>query len=123
MPKRIALRTPNGDFAIELNDTATADALYLALPVEAYANVWGEEIYFEVPIHMELEGGRKVLEVGEVAYWPEGDAFCVFFGPTPVSKGARPEAYSPVTPIGEVVSDIEPLRGVGDRSRVTLERA
>jgi hypothetical protein len=120
--KRIVMKTPDGEILIELNESATADALYLALPVEAYVNVWGEEIYFEVPVHMKLEDGRKVLEVGEVAYWPQGDAFCLFFGPTPVSKGPEPEAYSPVSPLGRVVSDIEALRSIGDRTHITLER-
>lgn len=110
------------DVLIELNDSETADALYLALPLEAYVNVWGEEIYFEVPVSMKLEKGRKVLEVGEVAYWPQGEAFCLFFGPTPVSKGASPEAYSPVSPLGRIVSDLGALRTIGDRTRITLER-
>ena len=118
------MRTPETEILIELNESATADVLYLALPVEAYVNVWGEEIYFEVPVHMDLESGRKVMEVGEVAYWPQGDAFCLFFGPTPVSQGAAPEAYSPVSPLGRVVSssDIEVLRSIGDRTHITLER-
>ena len=72
---------------------------------------------------MQLENGRKEMEVGEVAYWPQGKAFCLFFGPTPVSKGERPEAFSPVTPLGRVVGDVETLKWLGDRTRVRLERA
>jgi uncharacterized protein len=121
--KRIVLKTPEKDFLIDLNESATADAVYLALPLEAYVNVWGEEIYFEIPVHLKLENGKKVMEVGEVAYWPQGDAFCVFFGPTPVSKGSRPEAYSPVTPIGLVVADAESLKELGDRTLIRLEKA
>ena len=120
---RIVLKTPLREFVIQLNDSATADAVYLALPLEAYVNVWGEEIYFAIPVHMKLENGKKVMEVGEVAYWPQGDAFCVFFGPTPVSKGREPEAYSPVSPIGKVVADVEALKEIGDRTLVRLERA
>ncbi len=120
---RIVMKTPENEFLIELNDSATADALYLALPIEEYINVWGEEIYFEVPVDMRLEDGRKVLEVGEVAYWPQGKAFCVFFGRTPVSKGPKPEAYSPVSPLGKVVGEVEALKGLGDRTRVRLEQA
>ncbi len=119
----IVLKTPEKDFLIELNDSATADAVYLALPLEAYVNVWGEEIYFEIPVHMKLENGKKVMEVGEVAYWPQGDAFCVFFGPTPVSKGTKPEAYSPVSPIGRVVADAASLKELGDRTLIRLEKA
>jgi uncharacterized protein len=121
--KRIVLKTPEKDFLIDLNDSATADAVYLALPLEAYVNVWGEEIYFEIPVHLKLENGKKAMEVGEVAYWPQGDAFCVFFGPTPVSKGSKPEAYSPVSPIGLVVADAESLKELGDRTLIRLEKA
>jgi uncharacterized protein len=121
--KRIVLKTPEKDFLIDLNESATADAVYLALPLEAYVNVWGEEIYFEIPVHLKLENGKKVMEVGEVAYWPQGDAFCVFFGPTPVSKGSKPEAYSPVSPIGLVFADAESLKELGDRTLIRLEKA
>ena len=119
----IVMKTPERDFSIELNESATADAIYLALPIEEYINVWGEEIYFEIPVEMKLENGRKEMEVGEVAYWPQGKAFCLFFGPTPVSKGAKPEAYSPVTPLGKVLNDVDALKGLGDRTKVRLERA
>jgi len=120
---RILLKTPDKEFLIQLNDSATADAVYLALPLEAYVNVWGEEIYFEIPVHMKLENGKKVMEVGEVAYWPQGDAFCIFFGQTPVSKGPKPEAYSPVSPIGMVVGEVESMKEIGDRTFIRLERA
>jgi len=120
---RIVMKAPEMDFFIELNDSATADAIYLALPIEEYINVWGEEIYFEIPVEMKLENGKKVMEIGEVAYWPQGKALCVFFGRTPVSKGSNPEAYSPVTPLGRILNDLDSLKGLGDRTRVRLERA
>jgi hypothetical protein len=120
---RIIMKTPETDFGIELNDSATADAIYLALPMEEYINVWGDEIYFEIPVEMQLEKGQKVMEIGDVAYWPQGKAFCLFFGRTPVSQGPKPEAYSPVSPLGRVLNDVEALRTVGDRTRVRLERA
>lgn len=107
---------------IELNDSVTADLIWLALPLEAYVNVWGEEIYFEIPVKMQLENARKVMQVGEVAYWPDGSALCLFFGPTPVSSGPDPVAYSPVTPVGRVVKEVEGLKEIGDRTKVSLER-
>jgi len=121
--KRIIMKTPDKDFLVELNESPTADMIWLSMPVDTYINVWGEEIYFEVPVVMKLENAKKVMEIGEVAYWPEGKAFCIFFGRTPVSKGELPEAYSPVTPIGRVVHDIDALKKLGDRTRVSLERA
>ena len=115
------MRTRYEDFEIELNDSTTADALYLTLPLEREINVWGGEIYFEIPVHDKLENGRKIMSVGEVAYWPEGDALCIFFGRTPASKGELPEAYSPVTPLGRVVSNLERLEELSDKTSVTLE--
>ncbi|MEM0449290.1 MAG: cyclophilin-like fold protein [Methanomassiliicoccales archaeon] len=120
---RIVMRTPEHDIYMELNDSETSRAIYEVLPIDEYINVWGEEIYFPVPVKHKLENGKKIMEVGEIAYWPEGEAFCIFFGPTPVSKGPLPEAYSPVTPLGRVVSDIAPLKELGDRTRIFLERA
>ncbi len=120
---KIRLRSKTEDFEIELNDSDTANAIYLELPFEGYANVWGEEIYFEIPIHLTLEkGARKEMEVGEVGYWPSGSAFCLFFGPTPVSVDNKPMAYSPVNPVGKVVGDARRLEKIGDRMKVVLER-
>ncbi len=118
---KIVMRTRYDSFEIELNDSDTANALYLALPLEREMNVWGGEIYFEVPVDQPLQDGRKVMERGEVAYWPEGSAFCIFFGPTPVSKGKAPEAYTPVTPLGRVVTNLERLEHLSDRGVVVLE--
>lgn len=119
---RILLRTRYDRWEIELNDTLAAFKLYEALPLEREINVWGGEIYFPVPVDCELENGRKVLEVGEVAYWPEGNAFCIFFDRTPVSTTSKPEAYSPVTPLGRVLGDVSGMADLADRTRVTLER-
>jgi hypothetical protein len=118
---KIVMRTRYDEFEIELNDSTTADGLYLALPLEREINVWGGEIYFEVPVHDKLDRGKKVMEVGEVAYWPEGNALCIFFGRTPASKGDAPEAYTPVTPLGKVVTNLEKLEELADRTTVTLD--
>ena len=118
---KIVMRTRYDEFVIELDDSTTADALYLALPLEREINVWGGEIYFEVPVHDKPKGGRKVMEVGEVAFWPEGEAFCIFFGRTPASKGDAPEAYSPVTPLGKVVTNLDKLEELADRTTITLD--
>ena len=114
---RILMRTRYERWEIELNDTLAAFKLFEALPLEREINAWGGELYFAVPVECELENGRKVMEVGEVAFWPEGNAFCVFFGRTPVSTASKPEAYSPVTPIGRVLGDVSTMSDLsqGDR--------
>jgi hypothetical protein len=123
MGNRILLLIGKHDFEVELNDSDTANAIWLATPFEAYTNAWGEEIYFEIPVKVKLEGGRRVLQPGEVAYWPEGQALCVFYGPTPVSKGEEPEAVSDVSPVGRLVGDPRRFEAVGDRQRVLVRRA
>ncbi|MEM2979466.1 MAG: cyclophilin-like fold protein [Methanomassiliicoccales archaeon] len=115
--------TPNDEYLIELNDTKTAMEIWDALPFETYTNVWGAEISFEIPIAAELERGKTLMEVGEVAFWPDGNALCLFYGPTPVSRSNKPEAISKVTPVGRILGDPGRLKNVGDRMRVILERA
>ena len=107
---------------IELNDSLTSWKIFESLPLEREINVWGGEFFFSVPVKAELDNGKKVMEVGEVAFWPEGNALCFFFGPTPVSKTNSPEAYSPVTPVGRVLGNIEALAELPDKTLVTLER-
>ena len=80
-----------------LNDTATAGMIWDALPIEASGSTWGEEIYFGIPVAAGEELGQEVVELGDLGYWPPGSAFCMFFGPTPMSRGdeIRPAARSP----------------------------
>jgi uncharacterized protein len=118
--KRMIMRTSIRDFEIELNESDTANAIWLALPIDAYANVWGKEIYFEIPVEMGLEKGKTRMELGEVAYWPQGKALCFFFGPTPASGDDVPVAISPVTPVGMVNGDPSTLEDVGDRTAIKL---
>lgn len=119
---KILMSTRYERWEIELNDSLTSWKIFESLPLEREINVWGGEFFFSVPVKAELENGKKVMEVGEVAFWPEGNALCFFFGPTPVSKTKSPEAYSPVTPVGRVLGNIEALAELPDKTLVTLER-
>ena len=124
MPYAIRITAGEVSLQAELNDTATARAIYEKLPLEAAGNRWGEEIYFSIPVQAELaENARTEMEVGELAYWPPGAAFCIFFGPTPASTGKTPCAASPVNPIGRVSGDVESLKSVGDGTIVRVEPA
>jgi hypothetical protein len=105
-----------------LNDTGTADAIWEALPLSGHANRWGDEIYFSVGLTLPGEQGREVVRVGDLGYWPPGQAFCLFFGPTPASEGDEPRAASPVNVFGLVEGDATRFRAVRDGVRVTLER-
>ncbi len=106
----------------ELNDSATARAIWEALPITARANTWGDEIYFGIPVKRGGENGREVVSVGELGYWPPGHAFCIFFGPTPASHGDEIRAASAVNPLGKVNGDATVFRKVRDGETVTLAR-
>lgn len=108
----------------ELNDTAPAESIWEALPLRGEANVWGQEIYFGVPVHIEEdENARCEVDVGTLAYWAPGSAFCIFFGPTPVSTGSMPMAASPVNILGIIDGDARALARVPDGAPVVVERA
>jgi uncharacterized protein len=111
----------------ELNDSPTAQMIREALPITGQAKTWGDEIYFKIPIQMEeAPDARADVEVGELGYWPMGEAFCIFFGPTPASTGAAPRAASPVNIVGRVLGDAASLtsfRQVEAGATVTLESA
>jgi hypothetical protein len=108
----------------ELNESKTAQLIWETLPIEAKVNTWGEEIYFGIPVETGIEeGAREVVLLGELGYWPSGHAFCIFFGPTPVSRGDEIRAASAVNIIGKVLSDPKVFQKVKDRTKVVLEKA
>lgn len=106
----------------ELNETQTAKAVWDALPVEGVANTWGDEIYFSIPLALELESGQDVVELGDLGYWPPGKALCIFFGPTPASRGEEIRPASAVTVFGSVVGDATVLKAVVDGAQVSVRR-
>ncbi len=111
-------------FNAELNDTATASKIHDALPIDAEVNRWGDEIYFTIPVKGDKgDAMRTEMTVGELAYWPPGSAFCIFWGPTPASKGDEPRAASNVVPVGRIIGDTKALSASTDGDPVRIERA
>ena len=106
----------------ELNNTRTAQAIWDALPLKGRTNIWGDEISFSIPINLELENGQELVSRGDLAYWPPGPAFCIFFGPTPMSQGQEIRPAGPVTVLGRVTGDTEVLRQVAPGAEITIER-
>jgi len=124
MPKRIRITAGKVSAIAELDTSPTAQAIWDALPFEASASRWGEEVYFEIPVQLdEGAGARQVMRVGELGYWPVGSAFCIFFGRTPVSVGDEPRAYSNVNPFGQVQGDAGVFAAVRSGTRVSVESA
>jgi len=120
-----AIRIEAGDVAIEaeLNDTETAGKIAAALPIEAKARTWGDEIYFPIPVECALENAREVVEMGDIGYWPPGNALCFFFGPTPASNGNEIRPASAVNIVGKIKGDATVLKSVHAGAPVRIERA
>ncbi len=118
---KIKIAAKSAEVLAELSNTKTASAIIEALPYESIAHRWGDEIYFDIPLELELENGEKVLDAGDIAYWPPGRSMCIFFGPTPSSKGSEIRAYSAVSLVGKVIGDVRIFRVVKEGERIRVE--
>ena len=119
-----SIRITAGSVSAEarLNDSKTAGVIWDALPIEAKGQTWGDEIYFDIGLTAPAEQAREVVDVGDLAYWPPGEAFCIFFGKTPASRGDECRAASPVNVVGKIVGDARVFTKVRSGARVTIER-
>ena len=122
MKRQIRIKAGQVVALAELYETKTADAIWQALPLESNIHTWGEEIYFSILLKMELEVGQEVVELGNLGYWPPGNAFCIFFGPTPVSRPGEIRAASAVDVFGSLVGDPKVFRKVKDGGNIVVER-
>ena len=109
-------------FEAELNDTPTAKKIAQALPIRNVFNTWGDEIYFEIPVNALLdESAREEVDLGDLGYWPAGKAFCIFFGPTPMSRSDKIIPASAVNIIGKITGDASQLKKVKTETEIVLE--
>ena len=119
------IRISAGDVSVTavLNDSNTADLLWDALPLEASANTWGDEIYFRIDVQADEEDGASdVVDMGAVAYWPPGQALCLFFGRTPASRGDEIRAASAVNVMGAIDGDATVLKQVRSGTTVVVDK-
>jgi hypothetical protein len=124
MPKDIKITMGDVEVKAQLNNSKTAKLIRKALPIKAIARRWGEEIYFPIGVKAKLEkNSRDIVGAGELGYWPEGDAFCMFFGLTPASQGNEIRAASAVNIIGKMKSDWSGLTNVRSGASVLIEPA
>ena len=106
-----------------LDDSATAAAVWEALPLAIPGQTWGDESYFSIPVKVEPESPRETVEMGDLAFWPPGTAFCIFFGPTPASRGGEIRPASAVNVFGRVQGDPAVFKRVRSGTTVRVERA
>lgn len=109
MKKKIKVLFPDIDreISIELDDSRspkTVQAILENLPIQVSITRWGDELYTEkTQIIAEEEDAKREVNFLDVAYWPEGNALCLFYGPTPISKDGQILAYSPVNIVGRII--------------------
>ena len=122
MNKRIRITAGTIELTAELNETKTAQAVWAALPIKGEVNRWGDEIYFSIPLKLEAENTQELVSSGDLGYWPPGNAFCIFFGPTPMSQGDEIRPASAVNIFGKISSDTKGLEQVNQGAEIIIMR-
>ena len=123
MVRKILITISNLSVSAELNSSISADKIWEALPLSGSVNVWGDEIYFEIPVSLkEVSDAQQEVDIGTLAYWPPGSALCVFFGKTPASTSDKPKAYSPVNILGSVDGDSKIFKIVKAGDQIVIDK-
>jgi hypothetical protein len=133
MKKQIKALFPDIDreISIELDDSRspkTFQTIIENLPVEINITKWGDELYTErTQISANEENAKREVDYLDVAYWPEGNALCLFYGPTPISKDGQILAYSPVNIVGRIIphgnEKDELIQEIKDNTKVIFKSA
>ena len=120
----IRIRTRNGEYLAELDESDISNAIWLSLPFKTTINMMGGQIYFEMPVdYADPKEFVTKLEVGDIAYWPKVGALCIFYGPTLLSgDDGLPVSHYPVTKIGRIIDDCSSMEDAGDRQPITIEQ-
>ncbi len=121
---RIRISWGSDEVTAVINDTPTARKLLAALPCDATANTWGEEVYFRLPVTVALEAdAQQVVEPGTVCFWVDGSSLALPFGPTPISKGKECRLVTRCNVLGKIDGDPKRLKGVRDGASLRIDAA
>ena len=120
---RMKINTSEWEIILNGSSSKTGSQILHLLPIESEVRTWGEEIYFSIPLSMLEEDAKETVKLGDVAYWPEGQCFCVFFGKTPITVDLNEiKPASPVNVFGKVIGDLNSLKLIQSGSKVVLEK-
>ena len=123
MERKIKITAGTVEAEAELLTTSTADTIWDALPLESTCNLWGDEIYFTISLSHDLEpDAHETVDKGDLGFWPQGPAFCIFFGPTPISSGSEIKPASAVNVFGRIVGDSTVFKQVASGTAVRVEK-
>ena len=121
--RQIKISTGNLTLTATLNELETANQLWESLPITGRVQIWGDEIYFSIPVNVEEElGSQETVQAGTVAYWPPGSALCLFWGPTPVSAPGEIRPASAVNVVGILDNDPTLLAQVPSEAEIIVEK-
>jgi uncharacterized protein len=124
MPTPIKITAGSVSLTAELDDTDLAKTVAAKLPIETTPNEWGDEFYFSIPVRSDLdETATKKVRVGDIGFWPPGNALAIFFGPTPMSSGADPVPASAVCLLGRITGDSTLLKQARGARKIRIEKA
>ena len=122
--RRIQIDVHGLTVVASVNDSKTADSLWEELPITGEVQTWGDEIYFSIPVEVaEAPDAQATVDKGAVGYWPPGSALCLFWGPTPMSRGDEIRPASAVNVVGQIEGDPEILGEVPSGAEITVSQA
>jgi len=123
MERRIIIEAGGITSEAILAESETAKAIWNSLPIESTCNIWGDEVYFSIPVSLSLdETAKEIVDIGDLGYWPTGKALCIFFGPTPISEGGEIRPASAVNIVGKIIGDPKIFKKVPPGTKVQVKK-
>tara|TARA_Y100000817_G_scaffold255679_1_gene208850 strand:+ start:242 stop:616 length:375 start_codon:yes stop_codon:yes gene_type:complete len=122
LSRSINIKFDNSSFEGVLNDSNTSNLIWDSLPINSSVSTWGDEIYFSIPVSDDEDNSKEVVELGDLGYWPPGNAFCIFFGLTPASSEGEIRPASAVNILGNIVGELDSLKQVKPGESVIISK-
>ena len=123
MERRIIIESGGITSEAILAESETAKAIWDSLPIESTCNIWGDEVYFSIPVSLSLdETAKEIVDMGDLGYWPTGKALCIFFGPTPISEGGEIRPASAVNIVGKIIGNPKTFKKVSSGIKIQVKK-